>query len=58
MGSTASSMFDIGNPSLDWVEIAEGMGVEATSVSDVPSLAAALKSAFAQREPRLIEAVM
>jgi acetolactate synthase-1/2/3 large subunit len=58
MGSTASSMFDLGNPSLDWVEIAEGMGVEATSVSDVPSLAAALKSAFAQREPRLIEAVM
>ena len=28
-GPTAMSMLDLGNPDLDWVELANGMGVEA-----------------------------
>ncbi|MGY4653080.1 hypothetical protein [Mycobacterium sp. URHB0021] len=51
-------MFDLANPHIDWVDIATGMGVEATRVTGAMSLAAAVKSASADRGPRLIEAVM
>src|SRR5262249_10010610 len=57
-GRTAAAMFDLGNPNIDWVGVAEGMGVQATRVTDTMSLAAAVKSAFAEHGPRLIEAVI
>jgi acetolactate synthase-1/2/3 large subunit len=57
-GSKATAMFDLDNPQIDWVGVAEGMGVEAVRVTDAMSLAVAVKSAFADRGPRLIEAVI
>jgi acetolactate synthase-1/2/3 large subunit len=57
-GPKATAMFDLDNPQIDWVGVAEGMGVEAVRVTDAMSLAVAVKSAFADRGPRLIEAVI
>ena len=55
---TARSLFDLTNPSLDWVRLAEGMGVEAVSVDDIASFSAAFASAMRQPGPRLIEVVL
>lgn len=55
---TALSMFDLSRPDLDWVRLAEGMGVEAVRVTTVEEFSAAFQSAMNQRGPRLIEAVM
>lgn len=45
-------MFDLANPHIDWVDIATGMGIEATRVTGAMSLAVGVKSAFADRGPR------
>ena len=52
------SMFDLRRPDLDWVKLAEGMGVEAVAVDSVGAFADAFASAMAARGPRLIEVVM
>jgi acetolactate synthase I/II/III large subunit len=57
-GPKAAAMFDLSNPYIDWVGVAESLGVQATRATDTTSLAAAVKSAFADRGPRLIEAVI
>jgi acetolactate synthase-1/2/3 large subunit len=57
-GPKALSMFDIGNPDLDWVKLAEGMGVEACRTDTIAGFAAAFHSAMTQKGPRLIEAVI
>lgn len=54
----ALSMFDLTNPSLDWVRLAEGMGVEAVSVSTLEAFSSAFSSAMRERGPRLIEIVL
>jgi acetolactate synthase-1/2/3 large subunit len=51
-------MFDIGNPDLDWVKLAEGMGVEAVRTETTAAFAAAFQSAMRAKGPRLIEAVI
>ena len=51
-------LLDIGNPDLDWVSLARGMGVEAVRVADARSLEDCLASAMRRRGPFLIEAVM
>ncbi len=57
-GPQALSMLDIGNPDLDWVSLATGMGVEAVRVDEVDAFRDAFASAMSQRGPRLIEAVL
>ena len=57
-GPTARAMLDIGNPNLDWVHLAQGMGIEAVKVETNRDLISAVRSAFATRGPRLIEAVI
>jgi acetolactate synthase-1/2/3 large subunit len=57
-GEKAKSMLSIGNPDLDWVKMAEGMGVEATRVDTAEGFTAAFAAAMAQKGPRLIEAVV
>ena len=57
-GPKAMSMLDLHDPSLDWVKMAEGMGVEATRVDTAHGLSSALKSAISGRGPRLIEAIL
>ncbi len=57
-GAKAMSLFDLDNPTLDWVALATGMGVEAVRVETVRAFDDALRSALAARGPRLIEAVV
>ena len=52
------SLLDIDRPSIDWVQIAEGMGVSAVAASTAEEFHAALEGALAQTGPRLIEATM
>jgi len=57
-GAHASSLFDLQNPSLNWVALATGMGVEAVRVESRQTFEQAFASAMKQRGPRLIEAVI
>ena len=57
-GKQTFSMFDLQNPTLDWVKMAESMGVEAIRVETCAGLAAAFQSAMKANGPRLIEAVI
>lgn len=52
------SMLDLSQPSIDWVKIAEGMGVPAVAVDTAESFHAEFEQAMAQKGPRLIEATM
>ncbi len=54
-GPKALSMFDLTSPALDWVRLAEGMGVEASSAATAEDFSAQLASALGARGPRLIE---
>jgi acetolactate synthase-1/2/3 large subunit len=56
--TTALSLLDLNHPTLNWVKLAEGMGVEAVRVDCTRSMNDALQSAIAGRGPRLIEAVV
>lgn len=57
-GANALSVLDIGNPELNWVKLANAMGVEAVSVSSSEVLAKELATAVIQSGPRLIEIVL
>jgi acetolactate synthase-1/2/3 large subunit len=57
-GPKAMSMLDLHNPELNWVKLAEGMGVEAVQVHSSSALEEAFRSAVTTRGPRLIEAVI
>jgi len=57
-GEKANSMLSIGNPDLDWVKMANGMGVEAVRVETAEAFTAAFAAAMAQKGPRLIEVVV
>jgi len=57
-GERAKSMLSIGDPDLDWVKMANGMGVEAVRVDTAEGFTAAFAAAMAQKGPRLIEAIV
>lgn len=57
-GPAAASLLDLGDPAIDWVSIARGMGVEATRCDTAEAFEAAFASAMGQRGPRFIEAVI
>lgn len=57
-GARAASMFDLQDPSLDWVALAQGMGVEAVRVASSQDFDAAFASAMQRRGPMLIEALI
>jgi acetolactate synthase I/II/III large subunit len=54
-GPRAQSLFDIGHPDLDWVALANGMGVPGRRVTSLEEFGAALKSGFESGGPSLIE---
>lgn len=54
-GRTAMDMLELDNPALDWVRLAEGMGVEAARATDIASLAGLLERSFGTDGPFLIE---
>jgi acetolactate synthase-1/2/3 large subunit len=57
-GATAMSMLDLGNPELDWVKLANGMGVEAARATTVERCADLMSSSFAKAGPFLIDLVI
>jgi acetolactate synthase-1/2/3 large subunit len=54
-GPRASRMFDIGNPDLDWVHLAKGMGVPAERATSLEGFAKLLRKGFESGGPSLIE---
>jgi len=57
-GPKALELLDLGSPTIDFVKIAEGMGVSARRVSTAEELAAALAAAFTGPGPHLIDAMI
>jgi acetolactate synthase-1/2/3 large subunit len=57
-GERALSMIDIGRPTIDWVKLAESMGVPAVSVSTTDQFSAAFLEGMKTKGPRLIEVVL
>jgi len=57
-GPTALSMFDLTGPTLDFVKLSQGMGVEASRAETAEDFEAQFASAMQARGPRLIEAVV
>jgi acetolactate synthase-1/2/3 large subunit len=57
-GPKAESLLDLTSPTMDFVKMAESMGVPARRVGTAEELADALDWAFAESGPHLIEAAM
>ncbi len=57
-GPKALDLLDLSRPTMDFVKIAEGLGVPARRVSTTEELADALRDAFAEPGPHLIDAVV
>lgn len=57
-GPKAMSMLDLSNPDLNWVQLAQGMGLEASRATTVAEFNTQIESALRHRGPRLIEAVI
>lgn len=55
VGRNVVRMFDVVEPTLDWVALARGHGVDAVRVADMTGFNAAFAEAMAQKGPRLIE---
>ncbi len=55
-GRNASRMLDLDTPTLDWVSLAKGAGVEAASADTAEGFADLLRSALSRKGPFLIEA--
>jgi acetolactate synthase-1/2/3 large subunit len=51
-------MLKIDRPTLDWVALAKGMGVEGRAVTTADEFSTALADAIPERGPRLIEVRM
>ncbi|MEC3978653.1 acetolactate synthase large subunit [Amycolatopsis sp. H20-H5] len=57
-GPKANELLDLSGPDMDFVKIAEGMGVPATRATTAEELAEQLARAFAEPGPHLIEAMV
>lgn len=57
-GPTALSLLDLSNPTIQWTDIAHGMGIKAQKVTQVQALDDAFAAAMAERGPRLIEIIL
>jgi acetolactate synthase-1/2/3 large subunit len=57
-GRTALDLFDLENPTLDWIRLAAGMGAEAARAKTLEELARLLTSSFKRNGPFLIELVI
>lgn len=54
-GPTAMGMLDLSNPDLDWVKLANGMGVEAAQATTMEQCADLMQESFKQQAPFLID---
>lgn len=57
-GDRSAPMLDLSDPTLDFVALARGMGMPAQRVSTADGLADALRQAYAEPGPHLIEAMI
>ena len=57
VGRNVVRMFDVVEPTLDWVALAKGHGVAGVRVADMAGFNAAFAEAMGQRGPRVIEVV-
>lgn len=57
-GNKSKSLLDIGNPDLDFVSLAQGMGIHASQATSAEEFNTQFSEAMAQRGPRLIEAML
>ena len=57
-GPKALDLLDLSRPTMDFVKISEGMGVPARRVTTAEEFADALRAAFAETGPHLIDAVV
>jgi acetolactate synthase-1/2/3 large subunit len=57
-GPAASKLLGLGEPSIDWVSIAKGLGVPASRCATAEAFDAAFGRAMAEPGPKLIEAVV
>jgi len=58
LGAKADKLFDIGNPDIQWSELARGMGMEGHRCEDAEDFTIKLEAALAAEGPQLIDAVM
>ncbi len=58
VGESAKSMLDLHNPEMNWMQIASGLGVEASRAATAEQFAAQYELAMKQRGPRLIEVMI
>lgn len=57
LGPKAETLFDIGNPDIDWAHLATGMGVEGHRAETAEEFTTLLEQALAGDGPQLIDAV-
>jgi acetolactate synthase I/II/III large subunit len=57
-GPQAAALTDLSHPELNWVDMAQGMGVPGTRVETADLLVQHLERAFSERGPHLIEAML
>jgi acetolactate synthase-1/2/3 large subunit len=57
-GPKANAMFDLNNPFVDWVALANGFGVPAARAATIEEFSAQIGAAMANKGPLLIEAVL
>jgi len=57
-GPCSRSLTDLGNPNIDWVEIAKGFGVPGVSVDKAEDLARETRRALEEPGPHLIEMII
>jgi len=54
----ARSLLDLSNPTINWVQLAEGMGMAASRATTVAEFDASFALAMQQTGPRLIEVIL
>ncbi len=54
-GPNAMRMLDLGDPDLDWVKLAQGMGVEAARATSMQECADLMAQSFRRTGPFLVE---
>ncbi|THD81994.1 MAG: acetolactate synthase large subunit [Phenylobacterium sp.] len=57
-GPQAAKLLELGDPAIDWVSLAKGLGVPAVRCATAEEFEAAFAAAMAQRGPMFIEAVI
>lgn len=55
---TSQHLLDLSDPSIDWVQMAGGMGIRAERASSVEQLRELLEQSFVTPGPFLIEAML